>query len=609
MRDLLAYLRKFQRFAGLQLYLNMVGMTVSSLLDGLGILMLLPMLSLIGLAGVMSNSYLEALVQPLRSLDAAVQLPAVLLIYLVLLISQASLSRYLGNRNIQLEQRFIRHIRNDVYRSLLEANWPFFLRTRKSDLTHVMTTELPRVSYGIFTFLQMVMSLLFTIVQIGIALWLSYKLTLLVLACGLLLAFINRKSFAASRSIGDEMTTLMKSYMAGMTEHFNGIKDIKSNMTERQHIDWFRALTLRMEHNVVRFSRIQSGSQFYYKLASGVFIALFVYVATAFFHAEGSMLLLIVILFSRLWPRFSQLQSSWEGLSQVVPACRTLRELQSKSEQAREFDAQNVSDLFVDINGDWRMKRGIECRDVSYQYDVQRTSYALRHIDLHIPTNSMTAIVGRSGAGKSTLIDLLIGLIEPQQGEIKVDGIPMRECAFQFRQSVSYVSQDPFLFHLSLRDNLCMGAPDATEEQLWEALRFSAADEFVRHLPDGLDTMLGDRGIRLSGGERQRIVLARAILRKPSVLILDEATSALDSENEAKIQVALERIRGSMTIIVIAHRLSTIRHADQVIVLENGGIVQRGSYNQLADASTGTFSQLLHHQEMAAADARKAAIG
>jgi len=595
--DLLAYLRKFQRFAGFQLYLNMAGMTVSSFLDGLGILMLIPMLSLIGLAGMFSSSYLEALMQPLRSLDAAIQLPAVLLIYLGLLISQAALSRYLGHRSIQLEQRFVRHIRNDVYRSLLEANWPFFLRTRKSDLTHVMTTELPRVSYGIFTFLQMVMSLLFTLVQIGIALWLSYPLTLLVLMCGFILALVNRKSIAASRAIGDETTALMQSYMAGMTEHFNGIKDIKSNMTESQHVDWFRALTLRMEHNVVRFSRLQSGSQFYYKLASGAFIALFVYIATAFFHAEGSMLLLIVIIFSRLWPRFAQLQSSWEGLAQIIPACRALRELQSNSEQAREFDLQNLS---VDIQSDWRMKHGIQCRGVSYQYDIQHSSYALRHIDLQIPANSMTAIVGRSGAGKSTLIDLLIGLIEPQQGEITVDGRPMRECAFPFRQSVSYVSQDPFLFHLSLRDNLCMGAPDATEEQLWEALRFSAADEFVRHLPDGLDTMLGDRGVRLSGGERQRIVLARAILRKPSILILDEATSALDSENEAKIQLALERIRGSLTIIVIAHRLSTIRHADQVIVLEDGGIIQRGSYSQLAHASNGMFSELLHYQEVSA---------
>ena len=200
-----------------------------------------------------------------------------------------------------------------------------------------------------------------------------------------------------------------------------------------------------------------------------------------------------------------------------------------------------------------------------------RNTYALKKIDVHIPANRMTAIVGASGAGKSTLIDLLMGLNQADQGVVTIDHEPLTEDNLvSLRKSISYIPQDPFLFNATIRENLMIIDPNASEETIWEALEFAAAAEFVRKLPQGLDTLIGDRGIRLSGGERQRLVLARAILRKPSILVLDEATSALDVENEAKIQGAIERLKGTMTIIVIAHRLSTIRNADQVLVMGRG---------------------------------------
>jgi ABC-type multidrug transport system fused ATPase/permease subunit len=209
----------------------------------------------------------------------------------------------------------------------------------------------------------------------------------------------------------------------------------------------------------------------------------------------------------------------------------------------------------------------------------------------------MTAIVGRSGAGKSTLIDLLMGLITPESGDVQIDNIKLTgENLPNLRKSISYVSQDPFLFNATIRENLLIIEHNASDGEIWEALEFSAAADFVRELPNGLDTLIGDRGIKLSGGERQRLVLARAILRKPKILILDEATSALDTENESKIQEALERLKGSMTIVVIAHRLSTIRNADQVIVLDQGEIIQHGQFNQLANEKRGVFSSLLKKQ-------------
>ena len=239
----------------------------------------------------------------------------------------------------------------------------------------------------------------------------------------------------------------------------------------------------------------------------------------------------------------------------------------------------------------------MECKNVSFRYDQNQSQYALENINIQIPANYMTAIVGPSGAGKSTLIDLLMGLNQPENGEVLIDGIPLtNKNLVALRRSLSYVPQDPFLFNATIRENLHMIEPTATEEQIWEALEFSSAAEFVKKLPQGLDTLIGDRGIRLSGGERQRIVLARAILRKPSILVLDEATSALDTENERKIQEAIEQLKGKMTIIVIAHRLSTIRNADQVIVLDKGRVVQNGEFDQLAMEYDGMFSNLLGKQ-------------
>ncbi len=270
-----------------------------------------------------------------------------------------------------------------------------------------------------------------------------------------------------------------------------------------------------------------------------------------------------------------------EQIASTIPALKSLMDLQEDCKESLELELQQNTRSNENINP-IVLYKGIECKEIDFRYNLTDLKYALKNISFHIPANSMTAIVGRSGAGKSTLIDIVMGLLKPIRGEILIDDTPLtNENLLSLRKSISYVPQDPFLFNGSIKENLMMIKPKSSEEQLWEALEFSSASEFVKKLPHGLDTHIGDRGIRLSGGERQRLVLARAILKKPSILVLDEATSALDTENEKKIQEAIERIKGSMTIIVIAHRLSTIRNADQVIVLEEGEIIQKGTYKSL----------------------------
>jgi ABC-type multidrug transport system fused ATPase/permease subunit len=579
--QLLIYIKKLQSFAGMKLYVNLIGMMVISLLEGIGIFLLIPALGLMGLLDLHTGGvpFVSSLVKPLQGIPAGLKLPVVLGGFILLIAGQALLQRKQTDLNLEIQHGFIRHLRLQVYQALLHANWAFFLKQKRSDFNHIMTSELSRVSSGTYLCLRLTTTLLFTAVQIGFALWLSVQLTAIVLISGLALAIYSSKFIKRSKVIGDQTSELAQNYMAGMTEHFNGIKDIKSNMTEGQHLTWFRTLCYQMEHNQIQFGKTQSTSQYFYKLASVILIALFVFLSFEVFHVQAEQLVLIILIFSRLWPKFSALQSNWEQIAQSIPAFKSLADLQRVCAAAQEMQPHDLPSDDKSVH----MDKGIECRGIYYRYDGSSSSYALRDINLSIPVNSMTAIVGKSGAGKSTLIDILIGLIQPEKGEVLVDGRTLaNDGSFSFRRSISYVSQDPFLFHASIRDNLLIASPNASEEQMWEALQFSASEEFVRNLPQGLDTVLGDRGVRLSGGERQRIVLARAILRKPAVLILDEATSALDFENEGKIQKALDGLKGVMTLIVIAHRLSTIRNADQVIVLEHGEVIRQERNQQLA---------------------------
>ncbi|MBB6018961.1 ATP-binding cassette subfamily C protein [Paenibacillus sp. JGP012] len=604
--ELRYFMRKLHHVTGPVLYWNLLGMVCIGLMEGIGIYMLVPMLSLIGIFDMgTSGIHIPWLTDFLHRFSQHYQLILVLFTFVLIVSGQAWMQRLQTIRNARIQQQFIRTLRMETYSAILMAKWSFFLQKRKSDFNHILTTELARVSQGTSIMLQMAASLVFTAIQIGLAFWLSARLTALVLVCGLVLFFLLRTFVKRAKRIGDQTTELSQMYYNGITEHFNGIKDIKSNMLEHSHIHWFDRMCRRIERNVVQFSQLNTGTQLIHRVSAALIIAAFIYLSLRVMSVPPASLLLIILIFSRLWPRFTAIQSNLEYISSMLPAFRIVRELQVQTGKSREISDSIVAapqsaaasaHSIVPMD----LKDSIICQDVYYRYEGN-DNYSLSNVYAAIPAKGMTAIVGKSGAGKSTLIDLIMGLMRPESGNILIDGKSLtEERLLSWRSSIGYVSQDPFLFHTSIRENLRLVDPDASEEQMWRALQFSASASFVRKLPQGLDTIIGDRGIRLSGGERQRLVLARTMLRNPSVLVLDEATSALDSENEQYIHEALEQLKGHVTIIVIAHRLSTIRTADRVIVLEEGRVIQEGGYQQLSADPVGTFSRLLNMQAGAA---------
>lgn len=241
-------------------------------------------------------------------------------------------------------------------------------------------------------------------------------------------------------------------------------------------------------------------------------------------------------------------------------------------------------------------KGTIALRDVSFSYAENKRKGVFTNLHLTIPHGQSIGLVGRSGGGKSTLTNLLLRYMDINAGEITIDGQNIASVTqTSLRSAISYVPQDPFLFHRSLRDNIAYGKPDATDEEIVTAAKQAHAMEFIETLPQGLDTIVGERGVKLSGGQRQRIAIARAILKDAPILLLDEATSALDSESEQLIQNALEKLMRNRTSVVIAHRLSTIAKLDRIIVLDNGEIVEDGNHKALLEGG-GTYASLWNHQ-------------
>jgi ABC-type multidrug transport system fused ATPase/permease subunit len=593
MKDVLYFLKQIHLYGGKTLYLNLIAMSFIGLLEGVGMILLIPIINTSGLVSLNTAGLpVSGIFSFLKDTPFMLILPIILGIYVLVVISQNIIQRQITVRNIIIQEGFLRHLRLETYRGILHSNWNFFINNRKSDLINLLISEVVRASSGTNSFLQFLSSLVFTCVQVALAFWLSPNITIFVLLFGIMLIFFNRKFLKRSLALGNRNYSLSKSYFAGITDQVNGIKDIKSNTLEKSRMEWFNSITKDLQSEQVEFVKLKSNSQLYYKIASAILIATFIFIAVKLFNAQSGQLMLIIVIFSRLWPRVTGIQSSLEHIATALPSFKAVKALQNECKYAKEI-ANDDSEFIKPITLD----KEIECRNVYFRYNQNEHSHALHDINIVIPSNQMTAFVGRSGAGKSTLIDLLMGLNQPEKGEITFDGMPLSsEHLLSLRRAISYVPQDPFLFNASIRENLMLVNPNASEEQLWQALEFASAAEFVSKLPNKLDTHTGDRGIKLSGGERQRIVLARAILRNPSILVLDEATSALDTESEAKIQEALERLKGKMTIIVIAHRLSTIRNADQVIVLEQGKVIQKGGFTQLAEEKKSMFSHLLRNQ-------------
>ncbi len=310
------------------------------------------------------------------------------------------------------------------------------------------------------------------------------------------------------------------------------------------------------------------------------------------FLISGSMLSIAAFIFIVTY--LGRVSGSMFAINSVV---RTLE--QGFLDAAKVTEILNQNPEVVDAPGASKLnikKSEIEFKDVAFAYEEARNQIVFKDLNLKIESGQSVGLVGKSGGGKSTLTHLLLRYMDIENGEIMIDGQNIAAVTQKsLRESIAFVPQDPYLFHRTLRENIAYGKPNADDDEIIGAAKAAHAFEFIEKLPKGLDTVVGERGVKLSGGQRQRIAIARAILKDAPILVLDEATSALDSESEMYIQQALEKLMKNRTSIVIAHRLSTISKLDRIIVLDNGEIMEEGSHSELLDNS-GIYAKLWSHQ-------------
>jgi ATP-binding cassette subfamily B protein/subfamily B ATP-binding cassette protein MsbA len=416
---------------------------------------------------------------------------------------------------------------------------------------------------------------------------------LAVLVIGLLITLLQKRLLPRIRSGSKSVADTEVAISSRITEDFQGLRLLHSSglleMADRRLVGVMGELEGQLRGQARRLAVVGPFSSFLPILAITLLAAVSVLLLDGRSTGVLPSLVTFVLALQKLSGRINIFSINFNTLADNSGRYKRLNAILSpQGKQFRPLGGTPISAL----------QQAIRFEGVSLQYAPQLPP-ALREISFTLAKGQMLALVGPSGAGKSSIADLLTGLYAPTQGRILIDGTPIEQLDLaSWQQRLGVVSQDTFLFNATIAENIAIGSPGATQAQIETACMAAQAAGFIECLPNGYNTLVGERGFRLSGGQRQRLSLARAILREPELLILDEATSALDSQSERLVQEAIEAFESNHTVLVIAHRLSTIVRADQIIVLEEGRIVQQGIHTSLL-ADEGTYKNLWLHQEPA----------
>ena len=537
--------------------ISTVLIVLSGASDGIALALLVPLLNTLGagtpaLPGAMAGLF--------RFLPGS--LGGLLLVFVAVAIARAIVSWAREVTAARIRVDFSVALRVRVYAAIANAAWSYLRRCRAADFQAVFSTDIDRMDHAVYLLLELPARLAIVLAHLVIATLIAPGFSALAVAVGLALAWGLRRYLLESRKIGEAISDASMRVTREVTDFLQALKLTKSYGAEARHIRAFADAVTDAEGAQLSGNRLMARSQLFTDWAIAICLAGFLWAGSNWAGLPLANLLVLILVFQRLMPMFQDMQNQAQRLVQYAPALRTV----AATIESCEAAADRRDDIAL---GEIPFAREVRFEKVSFGHDPA-SGDVLRDIDLSLPAGSFTVLSGASGAGKSTFLDLLGGLVEPTAGRILIDGVELTPAlAPSWRRSIGYMAQEAFLFHDTIRANLAWSAPGASDERLLEAIHRVGLSGLLQSLPKGLDTIAGDRGANLSGGERQRLALARALLRKPRLILLDEPASALDASNEQHILELIDSLRGTATIVLVTHRPSSVAGADRHITLDD----------------------------------------
>lgn len=554
MRTLLTYIMVFPKRSAFVL----LALLLAGAAEALSLTALLPLLSIAVEESVDSNigkmviGFLQQIgIEPSLETILLVIVGGMFLKGIILLLTNRQVGHTVAHVATQL--------RLDLIEALLASRWQYFLRQPVGALANSVATEAYRAANG-FEHSVNVLALTIEVIVYGLVAWfISWEATLASLLISSILFFVLHSLVRATKRAGNKQTQLLRHLLAYLTDALGSVKSLKAMARDKVADAILQEQTQQLEKATRKEVTNRAAMLALQEPILAALTASGLYLALTVWHLSLPEVMVMVFLLTRILGLFNKAQRRYQQLAVQESAYWALRQA---ADEAR-MEAERVTGTLTPT-----LEQGISLRQIAFNYE-NKTIF--KNLDMEIPVKSFTAVIGSSGAGKSTLLDLLCGLAEPKAGEILIDGTALHHIDLRkWRHLIGYVSQDTVLLHDTIRNNITVGGPEIQTEDVERALKQAGAWDFVNHLANGIDTIVGERGGMLSGGQRQRIAIARALAHQPKLLLLDEPTSALDPESERIICDTLQRLSQDFTIVAVSHQPAVINAATRVFILADG---------------------------------------
>ena len=592
--NIFEYLGVYREYIGRRLYIVFALTVLTALAEGFGITLLLPLLKATESGGsqeAIDGGLQEVLFDLLHWMGIGDSIVGILAFIGVVFVAKGLLKFADGAYKGYLQSRLLRELKEGLFDAYSTMNYCRYIDNNTGHFINVINGQVGDF-YGSFSsFIRFLSTLITTASYFAIAFAITWRFALMAVGVGILLLFLfrtlSRYVRRLSRRVSQEMSHMNKLLVQALQAFKYIVSTAQVDHLRKGITASIRRLTTD------RFWQAVAGSftGAIKEPVSVLFIISVIIVQVTVFNESVTPIFVAILLFHRGMNAIVSIQSSWQETMTRIGALEMVSD---------EFDAVRRNQ---EINGTEpveALETAIEFEDVCFAYDPEEGD-VLKSVNLTIPANTTVAFVGESGAGKSTLIDMLTLLLQPRSGSVRIDGIHGTKAELRsWRSQIGYVSQETVIFDDTIANNISLWKGDEddpeTQAAIKEAARRAYAHHFIESLPNGYQTPTGDQGVRLSGGQRQRLFIARELFKNPNLLILDEATSALDTESERYIQNSIDDLKGEMTVVIIAHRLSTIKNVDRVYVMDDGRVVEDGTYEELRQHQDSRFREMVDMQ-------------